>query len=436
MRVRLAAFFGFFAWALLLAPVAAQTAATDGAALCDIYSQQSAVVKTSLTNWCPGSAPYDPCSKTPGAWTGVTCATVGGASRVVSLSVSSKGLGGTLPTTIGNLGALTWMNLYSNSLSSSIPTQLGLLTNLQGLYLNDNMFTSAVPSSFCNFNTGINLYINSNPGLTCLPSCLSNPPYTYLTKDATLTAVCTSSSSAKRANLGAGAVVGIVIGIAVLWPLISALAALYIISAQERRDGKGTLNLSQVELPSRRVDGGAAYTVGRTGEDDPIPQPTRATVAALTEVHPGLTENVAELSETPTQLLQRRGLLGPTETVLATFDVKFAGPDAQPMWKVFALCICTLGLYLFVIFFRVLAKMCHKWRCCTPDLVEIRYGKMAVTSNGRLICLERRKLSSTGSVAKRRGSPFVPLLQMASSTSPDSAALFWAAAVHAANACQ
>ena len=64
------------AWALLLAPVAAQTAASDGAVLFDIYSQQTAAVKTSLANWCRGSAPYDPCSTTPGAWTGVKCATV------------------------------------------------------------------------------------------------------------------------------------------------------------------------------------------------------------------------------------------------------------------------------------------------------------------------------------------------------------------------
>ena len=93
------------AWALLLAPVAAQTTAADGAALCDIYSQQTATVMSRLANWCPGSAPYDPCSTTPGAWWGVTCATVGGASRVVYLYLQSKGLTGSLPTSIGNLGA-------------------------------------------------------------------------------------------------------------------------------------------------------------------------------------------------------------------------------------------------------------------------------------------------------------------------------------------
>ena len=74
------------AWALLV-PVTGQSEASDGAALCDIYDQQSAAVKAKLTNWCA----LQPCSATSG-WAGVTCATVGGENRVVSLDASSKGL--------------------------------------------------------------------------------------------------------------------------------------------------------------------------------------------------------------------------------------------------------------------------------------------------------------------------------------------------------
>ena len=159
--------------------------ASDAAALCDIYSQQSPEVRAKLANWCV--APHNPCSATSG-WAGVACAMVGGENRVVSLDASSKGLTGGLAGSIGTLGALTYLDLSTNSLSYPIPSQLGRLTNLSVLNLSGNFFTTVVPSSLCSLSTDIALDIRDNPGLTGLPACLTDPPYTALSKDANIAA--------------------------------------------------------------------------------------------------------------------------------------------------------------------------------------------------------------------------------------------------------
>ena len=160
---------------------------TDGDALCDIYNQQTAAVKSSLTNWNCTGLPR-PCGSL--SWRGVTCQ----GDRVTALVLMDRGLEGTLPTTMGNLGSMTELLLHSNSFKGSLPTELGLLTGLQWLELHNNSFSGAVPSSFCSLRNEIDLKLQSNPGLTCLPSCLTNPLYIMLTKDSNLTDVCQENS--------------------------------------------------------------------------------------------------------------------------------------------------------------------------------------------------------------------------------------------------
>ena len=64
--------------------------------------------KAALTNWCgaksggtTGSYVNGPCTGTGGAWLGVTCGVVGGASRVTKIDMYNAGvtsIGGSLPT--------------------------------------------------------------------------------------------------------------------------------------------------------------------------------------------------------------------------------------------------------------------------------------------------------------------------------------------------
>ena len=121
-----------FCLLLFLNIAAAQSQLADGSALCDFYIALTAnPAKSSLTNWCVGSAPYSPCgSSGTSTWTGVKCGTVGGASRLVSLDVSSRGLVGSLHSNIGNMDTLTYLNLNFNGFIGNIPSQLWSLRDL------------------------------------------------------------------------------------------------------------------------------------------------------------------------------------------------------------------------------------------------------------------------------------------------------------------
>ena len=114
---------------VLVARALAQTQQTDGAALCSFYTGLTAnAARNSLRSWCVGSGQYSPCGAWGiSTWTGVGCGTVGGVSRVVSLTLKRLGLAGSIPSTVGNLGALTQLDLSWNSFSSSLPSQLGQL---------------------------------------------------------------------------------------------------------------------------------------------------------------------------------------------------------------------------------------------------------------------------------------------------------------------
>ena len=97
--------------------------AVDGQALCDLFNALSPASRSVLIKWCPGSAPYDPCVTGINAWTGVTCGTVGGATRVSGLDIGGLGLVGIIPTTIGYLDALLSLSAAGNpSLTGSFPS--------------------------------------------------------------------------------------------------------------------------------------------------------------------------------------------------------------------------------------------------------------------------------------------------------------------------
>ena len=82
-----------------------------------------------------------------GDWYGVNTDSSG---RVTSITLTNKGLSGTIPTELGNLTNLTLLRLHQNSLSGSIPAELGSLTNLTILSLHDNVLSGTIPASLGN----------------------------------------------------------------------------------------------------------------------------------------------------------------------------------------------------------------------------------------------------------------------------------------------
>jgi len=97
----------------------------------------------------------------------------------------------------------------------------------------------------------------------------------------------------------------------------------------------------------------------------------------------GLTDNVSQLAETPNLALKRT--LFKDEVVLKEFNCYFP-TKMVPRWKMVLLLICTLGLYGILLAYHALLRWCYRHRCCTPALVSLERGKLAVTSYGRIIC--------------------------------------------------
>jgi len=104
----------------------------------------------------------------------------------------------------------------------------------------------------------------------------------------------------------------------------------------------------------------------------------------LLEKNPeGLTDNVSQLAETPNLALKRT--LFKNEVVLKEFNCYF--PTRMiPRWKLLLLIIFTFGLYGLVLAYHALLRWCYRNRFCTPALVSLERGKLAVTSLGRIIC--------------------------------------------------
>jgi hypothetical protein len=141
---------------------------SDGAALCDFWTTLPSVGRTALTNWCQGSAPYNPCSPTS-QWLGVTCSS---APRVTSIYLEVSFGGGVLPGSLGTLDELTSLHIFdmSSSLSGSLPAALGALTSLTSLDIQGTLIKDKIPPQL-GFLTGlVNLNLKGNKLTGSLPS--------------------------------------------------------------------------------------------------------------------------------------------------------------------------------------------------------------------------------------------------------------------------
>ncbi|XP_047961926.1 probable LRR receptor-like serine/threonine-protein kinase At3g47570 [Salvia hispanica] len=87
-------------------------------------------------------------------WNGVSCSKRH-PSRVVSLSLQSQGLVGSLSPHIGNLSFLRIINLQNNTFSGPIPQEMGRLRRLQVIKFSNNSFGGGIPT---NLSQCTNLY--------------------------------------------------------------------------------------------------------------------------------------------------------------------------------------------------------------------------------------------------------------------------------------
>ena len=106
----------------------------------------------SQTPWLVG----DPCVE---KWRGVQC---NSEKSVVSLSLGSFGLRGTLPPSIGNLTGLSTLTLVSNGLEGTIPTEVGYLSRLLNLGMSNNLLNGSIPAQLGNLKSLQSLQLANN----------------------------------------------------------------------------------------------------------------------------------------------------------------------------------------------------------------------------------------------------------------------------------
>ena len=94
-------------------------------------------------------------------------------SRVLSISVSSSLLSGTLPSSIGNFGSVTYMSFYYNKIGGTIPSTIGELTSLQTLDLTGNSLVGTIPSTMSVLTSLRYLWMYNNLLSGTIPSTMS-----------------------------------------------------------------------------------------------------------------------------------------------------------------------------------------------------------------------------------------------------------------------
>ena len=106
------------------------------------------------------------------SWRGLTIS--GTPSRVTRLSLSQRGLSGTIPSELGDLTSLEELVLYGNDLSGTIPSELGNLSSLERLDLSWNDLSGTIPSELGDLTSLEELFLYNNELSGSIPSELGN----------------------------------------------------------------------------------------------------------------------------------------------------------------------------------------------------------------------------------------------------------------------
>ncbi|KAJ6796592.1 receptor protein kinase-like protein ZAR1 [Iris pallida] len=133
----------------------------EGLALLSFKSSIQQDPSNSLLNW--NSSDSTPCS-----WNGVTCKS----SEVVSVSIPSQSLVGTLSPSLFSIPSLRHINLRTNKLHGPLPSSLPASSSLQSLVLYGNSLSGSLPFSIANLSNLQSLDLSNNSFNGSLPVSL------------------------------------------------------------------------------------------------------------------------------------------------------------------------------------------------------------------------------------------------------------------------
>ena len=145
--------------------VEAESWSQDRKTLEDLYNATGGPGWENRENWVAEGVRID-------RWYGVVTSRTG---LVLTLSLRSNNLTGSIPSGLGDLTNLRRLNLDSNELTGSIPSELGHLTNLVHLALGWNALTGPIPAELGNLTNLEYLVLAWNGRLTGpIPAELGN----------------------------------------------------------------------------------------------------------------------------------------------------------------------------------------------------------------------------------------------------------------------
>ncbi|KAF4361039.1 hypothetical protein F8388_016848 [Cannabis sativa] len=94
--------------------------------------------------------------------------------NMVSLSLSTNQIHGSIPNSIGNMLSLSVLDLSNNKLIGKIPLSFGNLSNLVALDLRKNNLSGTIPDSLGQLNSLQTLHLSDNKLSGSIPSCFRN----------------------------------------------------------------------------------------------------------------------------------------------------------------------------------------------------------------------------------------------------------------------
>ncbi|TVU42698.1 hypothetical protein EJB05_09118, partial [Eragrostis curvula] len=106
-------------------------------------------------------------------WAGVTCS-IRHPGRVVSLSLPSRGLDGSISPAVGNLTFLRALDLRSNMLSGEVPRTIGRLHRLRQLVIQNNSLHGEIPQELGNCSNLVDMNLAANQLQGRIPDVLGS----------------------------------------------------------------------------------------------------------------------------------------------------------------------------------------------------------------------------------------------------------------------
>jgi len=91
--------------------------------------------------------------------TGEIPSEIGNLTNLTELNLGLNQLTGEIPSELGNLNNLTVLRLYYNDLTGEIPSEIGNLYNLTFITLRYNQLSGEIPQQVCNLIENNNLYL-------------------------------------------------------------------------------------------------------------------------------------------------------------------------------------------------------------------------------------------------------------------------------------